>query len=218
MFSVKNIGNCFTEWKIPAVPPNYTVFPMNGTIGIDENIVLDVMYQPEQQNRVDSGDFVVEVPGKYLTVSLMGSGGNAKLDLHPGCLDFGVREKGKRLSKSFKIINSGNVRMHLRMGQALPIQSDEKNFDLNDDTHEEQEICCQLRLDHRQGNGLRIRVHPKAVMLDAGTESHITVHVLFHPDKEDSDVNESAIDIFSNRRQLESSSALENGLKMLILS
>ena len=42
-FTVKNIGNCFTEWKIPAVPPNYTVFPMNGTIGIDENIVLDVM-------------------------------------------------------------------------------------------------------------------------------------------------------------------------------
>ena len=44
---------------------------MNGTIGIDEKIVLDVMYQPEQQNRVDSGDFVVEVPD-YLTVSLMG--------------------------------------------------------------------------------------------------------------------------------------------------
>ena len=62
------------------------------------------------------------------------------MDLHPGCLDFGVREKGKRLSKSFKIINSGNVRMHLRMGQALPTQSDEKNFDLNDDTHEEQEM------------------------------------------------------------------------------
>ena len=85
------------------------------------------MYQPEQQNRVDSGDFVVEVPGKYLTVSLVGSGGNAKLDLCPNCLDFGVREKGKRLSKSFKIVNSsGNVRMHFTAWGKLPAQSDEE--------------------------------------------------------------------------------------------
>ena len=80
--------------------------------------------------------------------------------------------------------------------QQFPAQSDEKNFELNDDTQEEQEmLSASFGPSPRQWP--RIRVHPKAVMLDAGTESHITVHILFHPDKEESDVIESAIDILA---------------------
>ena len=116
-----------------------------------------------------------------------------------------MREKGKRLSKSFKIINSGNVRMHLRVEcRRFRYKAMKRISTLNDDTHEEQDmLSASFGPSPRQWP--RIRVHPKAVMLDAGTESHITVHVLFHPDKEDSDVNESAIDILATEGSWQSS-------------